>query len=79
MKTTEEINSLIKSRDYYRAMYEKEKRCSRWLDALADHLRDYANRDYVENQEEEESSQKNVDELYDIYLEYDLRIKKELK
>tara|TARA_R100000278_G_C5455082_1_gene158824 strand:+ start:866 stop:1084 length:219 start_codon:yes stop_codon:yes gene_type:complete len=68
MKTEEEISSLKESRDYYKHLYEREKRCSNWLDALATHFREYAN--INEYTEEEEDSKTNVDNLYEIYTNY---------
>ena len=68
MKTEESISSLKESRDYYKHLYEREKRCAEWLDALAMHFREYANID--EYTEEEEESKTNVDNLYEIYRNY---------
>jgi hypothetical protein len=54
---------------HLRLQLKSEKAQSSWLDALADHLRDYANRDNISDNEKEyeEESQQNVDELYEEF------------
>ncbi len=56
---------------YFKLKYQEEKKQSEWLDALADHLRDYANeRNY--NEENFEESENYVNELQEEYDNFNI-------
>jgi len=56
---------------YFKLKYQEEKKQSEWLDALADHLRDYANaRNY--NEEDFKESENYVNELFDEYDNFNI-------